>query len=169
MTRGQVAKTVAANKAAHPEKYCPVKNCLWRTGNSQTCPRHTAAQSAAEGERAEQNQALFTDPNAPAKPRYASSAEDLPAPVEPYSTIIEADCDVCGGDGRNHDIQDDYEPCEHCIEGKVAVLRNWLGEALQIEAGQLHVEPRREHLTALRHYTQRVVNVDCQEQSGEAA
>jgi len=108
----------------------------------------------------EQNQALFPDPNCPARPRYARSAEDLPAPIVPYSTIIEMECDVCGGDGRNHDVQDDYEPCEHCIDGKVAVLRNWLVEAQQIEAGQLTTtELRREHLTALHHYVQTVVNV----------
>jgi hypothetical protein len=41
MTRNQVAASVAANKRAHPEKYCPKPNCLWRTGNGLHCPRHT--------------------------------------------------------------------------------------------------------------------------------
>jgi hypothetical protein len=39
-----------------------------------------------------------------------------------------------------------------------AVLRNWLGEAFQIEAGELKIEPRREHLKALRHYARTVLN-----------
>lgn len=40
MTRGQVAAKVAANKEKHPEKYCPVKRCLWHTGDGSYCPRH---------------------------------------------------------------------------------------------------------------------------------
>jgi hypothetical protein len=100
----------------------------------------------------ERNQALFPDPRYPARPRMARAIEDLPAPVEPYSTIVEAVCDDCGGDGRNHDLDDDYEPCEHCVDGTVYVLRNWLGEALQIADGHLNVDLRREHVIALSHY-----------------
>jgi hypothetical protein len=103
------------------------------------------------------------------KPQVASLAEYLPAPVPPYQTIIIADCDYCGGDGRNHDLDDDYEPCEHCNSGKVFVLRNWLGEAFQIENGMLTIEPRREHLTALKHYATQVVNVYNTDHSREVA
>ncbi len=39
MTRGSVAAKVAANKEQHPERFCPVKRCLWRTGGPY-CPRH---------------------------------------------------------------------------------------------------------------------------------
>lgn len=30
MTHGSVAKKVRERKERHPEKYCRVKNCLWR-------------------------------------------------------------------------------------------------------------------------------------------
>lgn len=30
---------VALRKQEHPEEYCPVKKCLWRTGGGR-CPRH---------------------------------------------------------------------------------------------------------------------------------
>ena len=33
------ASKVAANKEGHPEQYCPVSRCLWRTGGAR-CPRH---------------------------------------------------------------------------------------------------------------------------------
>jgi len=102
--------------------------------------------------RVAKNQALFPDTNAPAKPRVARHAEELPSPVGPYSGIIEIECDDCAGTGASRDCLDDYEPCEHCSGGQVAVLRNWLVEAFQIEAGQLKIEPRIEHLTALRRY-----------------
>jgi hypothetical protein len=104
------------------------------------------------------NQSLFPDANAPAKPIVARHAELLPAPVEPYSSIIELDCDVCGGDGRNHDCHDDHEPCEHCVDGKLVVLRNWLTEAFQISEGHLDTDLRIEHLRALRHYTTQVLH-----------
>lgn len=34
-----VAAQVAQHKEKHPEKYCPEKRCLWRTGGGY-CPRH---------------------------------------------------------------------------------------------------------------------------------
>lgn len=37
---GQVAARVAADKEKHPEKYCPARRCLWRTGDGSKCPRH---------------------------------------------------------------------------------------------------------------------------------
>ena len=40
MTRGDVAAKVAANKQKHPERFCPVPRCLWRTGGGR-CPRHS--------------------------------------------------------------------------------------------------------------------------------
>jgi hypothetical protein len=107
----------------------------------------------------ERNQELFTDANAPAKPVFARHAELLPAPVEPYSSIIEIDCDDCGGDGRDHGCHDDYSPCEACGgSGREAVLRNWLVEAFQIEEGFQQIDLRREHLTALRHYAKQVLD-----------
>jgi hypothetical protein len=96
------------------------------------------------------NQALFPDPNAPAKPRVARHAELLPAPIAPYSSIVEDDCDECGGSGSAGRKNEDYEPCTYCVDGKVAVLRNWLVEAFQIADGVLDVELRREHIQALR-------------------
>jgi hypothetical protein len=107
----------------------------------------------------EDNLALFPDPNAPAKPRVAAHAELLPGPVPPYSTIIETDCDDCVGTGAASGIREEYDPCAYCNgSGKQAVLRNWLGEAFQIEAGELKMEPRREHLAALRQYAKTVLN-----------
>jgi hypothetical protein len=38
-TRGQVAAAVAKNKEAHPEKYCPVRGCLWAL-RSGPCRKH---------------------------------------------------------------------------------------------------------------------------------
>jgi hypothetical protein len=34
-----VAASVAASKAAHPERFCPVSRCLWHTGGGY-CHRH---------------------------------------------------------------------------------------------------------------------------------
>ena len=31
--------TVALDKERHPERYCPARRCLWRTGGGY-CPRH---------------------------------------------------------------------------------------------------------------------------------
>lgn len=49
MTRATVAAKVAADKLKHPERYCPVKRCLWRVfdaSNTQVpfmaCPKHAA-------------------------------------------------------------------------------------------------------------------------------
>ena len=44
MSRGQVAAKVTANKARHPELYCPAAKCLWRTGGG-SCPRHRTGNS----------------------------------------------------------------------------------------------------------------------------
>jgi hypothetical protein len=41
-SRGQIAASVAREKEAHPERFCPVKRCLWRTGGG-FCPRHKPA------------------------------------------------------------------------------------------------------------------------------
>ena len=46
MSRGQVAAKVAANKARHPEHYCPAPKCLWRTSGGY-CPRHTPVRAEA--------------------------------------------------------------------------------------------------------------------------
>ncbi len=35
-----VAAKVASLKRLHPERYCPVRGCLWRTGDGALCPRH---------------------------------------------------------------------------------------------------------------------------------
>lgn len=40
--RGQVAAKVRADKAAHPERYCPNPRCLWRLRAGEACPRHPA-------------------------------------------------------------------------------------------------------------------------------
>ena len=31
---------VALDKERHPERYCPARRCLWRTGGER-CPRHS--------------------------------------------------------------------------------------------------------------------------------
>lgn len=31
---------VAQDKEREPEKFCPVRRCLWRTGDGSRCPRH---------------------------------------------------------------------------------------------------------------------------------
>jgi len=119
-----------------------------------TPPTHRHANRAeAAAHLADQNEALFPDRNAPAKPIVARHAEQLPAPIAPYSSIVEMPCDDCGGDGADRGTLREYEPCEVCGgSGKQAALRNWLGEAFQIESGQLDMNPEREHLIALRHY-----------------
>jgi hypothetical protein len=105
------------------------------------------------------NQALFTDPNAPAKPLVARHAELLPDPIPPYSSIIETACDDCGGTGAASGKHEEYDPCTYCNgSGKQAVLRNWLGEAFQIAQGKLAITCEREHLQAMVHYAKQVVN-----------
>lgn len=39
-TYRSVAASVAQDKAAHPERYCPENRCLWRTDGGGYCPRH---------------------------------------------------------------------------------------------------------------------------------
>lgn len=41
ITHGSVAKKVRLNKEAHPELYCPVGRCMWRTGGGR-CPKHVS-------------------------------------------------------------------------------------------------------------------------------
>jgi len=36
-----VAAKVAESKRLHPDQFCPVDRCLWRTGGGR-CPRHPA-------------------------------------------------------------------------------------------------------------------------------
>jgi len=43
MNRAQVAAKVRENKEAHPERYCPMKDCLWAK-RSGPCPKHDAAE-----------------------------------------------------------------------------------------------------------------------------
>jgi hypothetical protein len=46
INRNQVAKTVRENKEKHPEYYCGVPNCLWRTqtrGGYKPCGNHQTA------------------------------------------------------------------------------------------------------------------------------
>jgi len=38
-SHGAVAASVAKSKSEHPEQFCPVERCLWRTGGGR-CPRH---------------------------------------------------------------------------------------------------------------------------------
>ena len=44
MSRFTTAAKVAKDKAAHPERYCDVKGCLWRTvhvdGRVTPCKKH---------------------------------------------------------------------------------------------------------------------------------
>jgi hypothetical protein len=109
---------------------------------------------------ADANQSLFPDANAPARPRVAAHSELLPEPVAPYSSIVETDCDQCGGTGSAGGKREEYDPCTFCNgSSKQAVLRNWLGEAFQIESGTLKMAPRREHLAALRAYAKACLNV----------
>ena len=46
-----VAAKVAAEKEAHPERFCPVKRCLWRTVTRQganPCRNHPREQRPVE-------------------------------------------------------------------------------------------------------------------------
>jgi hypothetical protein len=105
------------------------------------------------------NQALFPDRNAPAKPIVAKFAQELPCAVEPYSSIVTVECDRCGGTGSNGGPREEYDPCDACGGTRtMQALRNWLGEAFQIENGQLDMNPQREHLRALRHYATQLLN-----------
>ena len=42
VTHDSVAANVRRNKEKHPENFCPVKRCLWRTGGG-LCPKHRQA------------------------------------------------------------------------------------------------------------------------------
>jgi hypothetical protein len=46
VSRGSVAASVVRSKEQHPEHFCPVKRCLWRTGGGH-CPRHAPRQLPA--------------------------------------------------------------------------------------------------------------------------
>ena len=47
MSRNTTAAKVAAHKAAHPEMYCIVSKCLYRT-DALRCPRHAEAPYKAQ-------------------------------------------------------------------------------------------------------------------------
>jgi hypothetical protein len=51
MSHGSAAKAAREAKERHPEQFCPVGRCLWRTGGGR-CPKHpgTIAQELAEME-----------------------------------------------------------------------------------------------------------------------
>lgn len=36
----RIAAKVAKDKEQHPQKFCPVQRCLWRTPDGTLCPRH---------------------------------------------------------------------------------------------------------------------------------
>lgn len=38
----RIAARVAIEKQEHPERFCPVHRCLWKTGDGTRCPRHPA-------------------------------------------------------------------------------------------------------------------------------
>ena len=40
-----VAASVRAHKEKHPEKYCSVPRCLWRT-DSKFCPKHESKEKS---------------------------------------------------------------------------------------------------------------------------
>lgn len=39
-THGSATKSARVTKEKHPEFYCPVTRCLWRTGDGSRCPKH---------------------------------------------------------------------------------------------------------------------------------
>lgn len=41
LSHGSVAGSVRRNKESHPERYCPVSNCLWRM-SSGPCRKHAS-------------------------------------------------------------------------------------------------------------------------------
>jgi hypothetical protein len=45
MTHATIAKRVRERKEKHPELYCPMARCLWRTGGPP-CPKHVASAPA---------------------------------------------------------------------------------------------------------------------------
>jgi hypothetical protein len=46
VTRNSIAASVARNKEAHPERYCPVRGCLWSL-RSGPCRKHAPVAAAA--------------------------------------------------------------------------------------------------------------------------
>lgn len=57
MNRRKVAAKVAAEKTKHPERFCPEKRCLWRTGGGY-CPRHSAGGGSLAGSFEENKEAF---------------------------------------------------------------------------------------------------------------
>jgi hypothetical protein len=43
-----IRATVALDKEAHPDKYCPARRCLWRT-DGEFCPRHAGTTTVGRG------------------------------------------------------------------------------------------------------------------------
>jgi hypothetical protein len=59
MTHGEVAKSVREDKESHPDRYCAVKGCLWKTAtvspdgktyilNSDPCRKHPVAEPSSK-------------------------------------------------------------------------------------------------------------------------
>jgi hypothetical protein len=40
MSHNSVAASVRKDKEKHPEKYCPITKCLWKTKDGSPCPNH---------------------------------------------------------------------------------------------------------------------------------
>lgn len=51
------AAKVAQRKEKHPEMYCPVPRCLWRT-NGERCPRHAIPPSPSVPLVEEENEVI---------------------------------------------------------------------------------------------------------------
>lgn len=50
-----IAATVAKRKKKNPEKFCPARRCLWRTGDGSRCPRHAIAPASPVDDGPEDN------------------------------------------------------------------------------------------------------------------
>lgn len=55
MTHSSVAASVRKTKEAHPERYCPVKNCLWSL-RSGPCRKHGPIQPKSEEKKCQTNE-----------------------------------------------------------------------------------------------------------------
>lgn len=66
-THGSAAKMVRENKEAHPENYCRVARCLWRTGGptGSPCRNHPVATPAPAAKPAVGMTVVYSRPGSP--------------------------------------------------------------------------------------------------------
>jgi hypothetical protein len=109
-----------------------------------------------------QGKDLAMDHTVPERIPHRTATRVAPEPLLPFSSLVEIDCQDCGGRGYDPGGANPQE-AEDCLachgSGKETILRNYLAEAFRIAANpQANLKLERAHLVALTAYARQTVN-----------